>query len=95
MLTIRICFVLREWHKEAYDENGKLKEEASLTKVIIRVFGFKYMLLAIPAVLAVSTSCSIDKEGSFSLLLQFPRGYSPTVRLSWKSGSHGRGNVRK
>ena len=54
--------VPREWHKEAYDENGRLKEEASLPKVIIRVFGFKYMLLAIPAVLAVSTNSLIDKK---------------------------------
>jgi len=42
----------REWNRQAYDENGKIREDASLVKAIVRVFGFKYMLLAIPSILA-------------------------------------------
>eukprot|EP00795_Rhopilema_esculentum_P002545 gene2545-740_t len=42
----------REWYREAYDENGNIKENASIIKVIFRVFGWKYMLLAIPSLLA-------------------------------------------
>ena len=45
----------REWNRQAYDENGNIRKDASLIKAIVRVFGFKYMLLAIPSILAVST----------------------------------------
>ena len=44
----------REWNRQAYDEYGMIRENASLVQAILRVFAFDYMLLAIPSVLAVS-----------------------------------------
>ena len=50
----------REWNRQAYDENGKIREDASLIRAIVRVFGFKYMLLAIPSILAVSMNSTLS-----------------------------------
>lgn len=48
-----MCVFISEWDREVARTEGT-KKEASLMKVVIRTFGFKYALLGIFAILTVS-----------------------------------------
>lgn len=37
----------RNWYREAYDENGKMKKNVSLGKALVRTFGVRYMLIGL------------------------------------------------
>eukprot|EP00794_Sanderia_malayensis_P020178 gene20178-22153_t len=40
----------REWYRAAYDADGNINEDASVMKVMFRVYGFKYFILGIPLI---------------------------------------------
>ena len=41
----KFLFFFRNWYQEAYNENGKLKENPSLTKAIVKTYGFQYLTI--------------------------------------------------
>ncbi len=50
---ISTFYIFRAWHKEAYDTDGKLKQNASLFKALFKAYGFRYLLQGIPLVFMV------------------------------------------
>ena len=46
--------IFRNWYREAYDENGKMKEKPSLRKAILKTYGLQYMILGFLPAFCVS-----------------------------------------